>query len=244
MTISSTRGIPLTVGKIVEMSYRYAGLLGATQTLSDTSPEANVGATMLDTIIDALQAEGVYAHSVDFQNVAMVVGQRDYVFADSILDLVGEGAYIDSTETDIEKANAETVVKQIDRQMWQRLSSKASTGRPVLYFVERSGTGVTARVWPLPDEAGTIRFQVQQLPADTFDQASTPDLKVYWQQYMIWELAHQLALSNSIEINKVSYLAKTAERKKNRARAYANQHVPNIARVAHSGPWGSRGLRR
>ena len=244
MTISSTRGIPLTVGKIVEFGYRYAGLLGDEQTLSDTSMKANIGATMLDTIIDALQAEGVYAHSVDFQNVPMVVGQRDYVFADSILDLVGEGAYIDSTETDIEKANAETVVQQIDRETWQRLSSKASTGRPTLYFVERTGTGVTARVWPLPDQAGTIRFQVQQLPADTFDQSSTPDLKVYWQQYMIWELAHQLALSNSLDINKVSYLGKNARQKKDRARAFANQHVPNIAKVSHAGPWRGRGRRR
>jgi hypothetical protein len=95
-------------------------------------------------------------------------------------------------------------------------------------------------VWPIPDEAGTIRFQTQVLSTSANVGADTLDYRLVWTQYLIWEMAHQFAVAKSLPIQKLSYLRKVAKEKKEYAKMYGGQHVNNYMRYAHQNRWRGR----
>jgi hypothetical protein len=243
MTVSTSRGSQLTVDDVVLTAYQTAGLMSIDEGSGGVgwTNKTALAHRILDTILDELQTYNIMARPVIFRDVALTSGTYVYAMQSDVLDVVGDGMYIDPSNTDLTKASGETIVKQIDREAWQRLSSKNATGRPTQYYVHRVAA-MEIKLWPIPDEAGTIRFQVHQLLADTYDGSATIDLRNYWMQYLIWELAHQLAVASSLEINRCSYLQKRAREKRDRARSYSSQHPNNYVYVNHSTPW-TRGRR-
>lgn len=235
MTISSTRTRELSIDKIVLLAYRHAGLLNETQGASETKKAA--ARDVLETIVDELQIKGLYARSIVFETVQLTTGSENATLSTNVFDVIDAGAYISATDPDPTHAQGETVVQQIDRAEWQRISDKGATGRPALFYTDRTVFPVKVVVWPLPDEAGLIRFQVHRLGADVENGAATPDLERFWAQYLIWELAHQLALANSINPVKVQYLGSVAAAKLVECRAYANPRTSQQMYVDHRQGW-------
>lgn len=239
MTVSSTSGTEISVDTILTTGLQLSGVLDSGQPADEA--DLALGRILLDTQLDELQTEGVYARSVDFIEVGpLTVGEPFYSLPSNVLDLIGDGAYIDTTNASTKNASGETPVKPMDRQEWQRLSSKDSEGRPYKYYLHRAAVPLQVRLWPRPDEAATIRFQAQLLMADTFDGSSTVDLRQFWVQYLIWEMAHQFSVAKTLSPNRSSMLFKRAKEKKERARAFANQHVDNYVYLNHPSPWRGR----
>lgn len=233
MTVSTTSGTEFSIDVLLTASLKLVGVIEAGQVADEA--DLSLGRILLDMQLDELLTEGVYAKSVDFVEILMIPGTFKYVLASNILDLIGDGAYIDPTNADLTKADGETPVQQMDRAEWQRLSSKSAEGRPYKYYLFRKTNEV--RVWPVPDEAGTIRFQAQLFFADTTEGDKTLDLRVYWNQYLLWEMAHQLGVAKGIGIQRASYFNKRATQKKDKARAFANEHVDNYVYIDHPHPW-------
>lgn len=242
MTIQSTVGRELSVNDIVRRAYQLAGLMPAEQGTSGPTwaQKASLGRDLLETILDELQVEGVFARSVNFTSVSLTAEVYEYTLPDTVFDCSGDGSYIPASASDLTRADGETPVKQIDRETWQRMSSKAATGRPVMFWVDRSVFPVVVRMWPQPDEAGTVRFQTFRLLADTTDGNATVDLERYWSQYLLWELAHQLASAASQPDGKCMRLAATAKDKLEKCKTYAAQSVPNQIYLDHRTSWSHR----
>jgi len=242
VTISSSVGREIDVDEIVRRSYQLAGLMSAEQGTSGTTwtSRAALGRDLLETILDELQTEGVFARSVSLTNVTLTAGTYIYVLPSTVFDCVEDAAYIDATNTDITKASSETPVLQKDRETWQRMSSKSATSRPVMFWTDRSVFPIQVYLWPIPNEAGTIRFQTHRLLRDVSDGRATVDLERYWTQYLLWELAHQLASAASQPEAKCMRLKGTAAEKKQRAKSYANQHVASAIVLDHSTSWSGR----
>jgi len=238
MTISPTRGTELTVDEILTQALQTAGVLDTGQPAEEG--DLAFGRRALDTLLDSLQAEGVYARSVEFYELALTAGEPYYTISGDILGLVGDGAYIDAAQVSTKGVNGETPVEMIDREGWQRLSAKGSEGRPQQYYLHRAAVPLQVRLWPTPDEAGTIRFQAQMLYADTDVGASTPDSRVFWNRYFTWELAHEFAVAKTLPVNKLSYLAKRSKELKKAAKSFANQTVNNFVHLDHPSPWSGR----
>src|SRR5688572_31589440 len=104
--------------------------------------------------------------------------------------------YIPEGET-LDRASGETPIERIAAERWQILSAKNATGRPRMVFADRGGTVVTAKFWPIPDEAGTVRLQVHELSADTLEGNKTVDAERYWAKYLLFELASYLCPAKS-----------------------------------------------
>jgi hypothetical protein len=241
MTVSSTRGTELTVTQIVETAYRMAGLMSIEEGTDGVNwnKKFTHATILLDTILDEVETYGVYARQTVLENTPLTEDDYTYTMQDYVLDIVGDGMYIDADETDLTKASGETLVKQIRREEWHRISSKDAEGRPSLFFFDRSLLEV--KLWPLPDDAGTIRFQIYKFASDAYEGGATLEFRQYWNQYFIWELAHQLATSQKIPIDRCSYLNKRAKEKLNRARAWANQHPDTQLTVGHTTAWNRSG---
>lgn len=245
--VSTSRGRPFRIDTIVRRAYQLAGLLEVNQ--GEGSPEwlakAELGRDLLDAIVDELQAEGLAARPIIFRNIVMQTGVFEYSIADDILDIIGDGMYIDPSNDDVEKAQGETLVKQIDREAWQRLSNKGAEGRPTLFLALRNADFVV-RVWPVPsasDNDGQVRFQMHQFYADTAEGDKDADLRPFWNRYLFYALAHDLATANTLPVDHRSALNKRAEELKTKARMYANQRPSSYAHIQHPTGW-QKGSRR
>lgn len=238
MTVSASVGRELNVGTLVTMSYKMAGLMNVGQ--APSAAQKTFAKQLLETILDGLQAEGVNARALTFENLALTAGTYKYALSTAALDVIGPGMYISADQADLERATGETPVTIIGPDQWQLTSSKAATGRPTLYYPYRVSNPVQVWLWPIPDEAGTIRFQVHRKLADTDDDNATLDLETYWDQFILWELSHQLAAASSLPVGKLSYYAGQAQMKKSYAKSMARNHANGQIMLVHSTRWNRR----
>ena len=243
MTLSPTRGTELTIAQVVLRSYQLAGLMNTGQGTSDPTwtTKLSFGKDMLQSLLASLQNEGIFSRQTIFYYLPLTAptspteGTYIYAFPPTVFDVVGTGMYIDTTNTDVTQATGETPVLQKDRDTWQRMSSKAAQARPILYYCDRTVFPVQVYLWPVPSEAGTIRFQVIQLPTDSADGNATLDLERYWMDFVLWELSSRLAIAHSLPADRVAVLGAQAVSAKVTAKSYSHQHVAGQAHVMHGG---------
>lgn len=239
MTISATRGTKWTHDQLVLRALQLAGLADAGASTGDNSISSMMamGLDNLDAILDELTTVPS-ARSVEFYYLTLSKDTQTYTLSESIIDLVDDGMYIDASATDVTAYTGETKVKQINRDHWQSLSDKGSTGWPTLFYAHRGGDDyqITVYLYPTPDEAGTIRFQAQYASADAKSGASTLDVKSSYNQYLLYQLAAQLALASNVDVNKVMMLESKASYYKTSARTSGAEHSDFTLRVNMRAP--------
>ena len=173
------------------------------------------------------------------QNVTLAAGTATYTLPATVFDVIENGAYIRAGDS-VTAASAELPVIQKDIEAWQALGTKAASGPPTLFYVDKSVFPIRVTLWPTPDDAGTIRFQMHRLLSDVSDGNATVDLERFWTQYLLWELAHQLASASSQPDAKCGRLHGTAMEYRQRAKAASNQHVPSLVYLDHATTWSGR----
>jgi hypothetical protein len=250
MTLAVARGTELTISTVVRRSYQLAGLMNAGQGTSDPTwlDKLALGQDLLQSMLFSLQAEGVFARQVVFYYLPLTApttpteGTYIYPLPATVFDVLDVAMYIDASQTDVTQASGETPVLQKDRDTWQRMSNKNAQARPIIYYVDRTTFPIQVYVWPTPNEAGHIRFQTVQLPADSENGNATLDLERYWLDFVLWELAKRLAIANSLPSDKIALFGAESARSKQLAKAYSHQHTTNQMHVTQ-GPWGNRRFR-
>lgn len=241
MTESTSTSNNPTIDNLVLKAYRHAGLINVGQSL--TTAQGSAARDLFDDIVDEVEAQGVFCRSVQMFIQTIQAGVTQYTMSSDVLDVVGDGAYIDPTQTNLLQATAETPVTLMTREQWQGLSAKAAEGRPLMYWPDRSAGSVVVNVWPVPDissDQSHVRFQLHKLRPDVVDGSKTLPFERYWAQYFVWELAHQLAMQNSLNMARVSYMANVAQQKYKTARGYSKQQMPTQAILNHPSAWGGR----
>jgi hypothetical protein len=238
MTVSATVGTEFSVGTLVTMGHKLAGLINVGQTLN--AAQATFGRQLLETILDSVQSEGLSAKATGFELVTLTAGTYKYSLSAGVLDLVGTAMYIAASEADVEQASGETPVSLASVEQWQMTSSKSARGRPCIYYPYRALSTIQAWVWPVPDEAGRIRFQTHRKLSDVQDDNATIDMEPYWSQFAIWELAHQLGAAASLPTGRIAYFAGQAMMRKNYAKSMALGHAQGQMEVDHMTRWARR----
>jgi len=236
LTLASARGTEFTVDRICRRALQLCGVMESGQGAAGGTSDFEMARDFLDTIIDSLQAEGVQARAVRFDEVTLTAGTSTYNMDAEVIDVIGDAMYIPAGQT-VSAAAGETIVSPIDRESWQTISSKSSEGTPTMYWANKQPAQIQIRLWPIPDEAGTIRFQVHQLFTDALDGQYTVELRQYWTNYLIWALAHHLAMAKALPMNRVQWLFTHSQLQKERARAYSNQNTNNLMVVSHETGW-------
>lgn len=233
MTVSTSSTLEFNLSQIALLAYQKAGIVGP-QGLGITSAQATHALQHLELIVKTSEARGLFAKSIGFTYVTLVAATSTYTLAGTVLDVIEDGAFIPVGQP-LTGASGETPVTYITREKWQGLSAQNATGRPTMYFPDRTGATIVVNVWPIPDSgnAGTIRLQTHRLRADVTDGSKTLDFEAYWQEYFVAELGAQLALSHSMNLARVQYLKLEAKEKLDICRAYSNQRGPQQFVMAH-----------
>ena len=231
-----------SIDDVVAMAYRRAGLLNVQQ-----SPDINQGGVarqILSTIVTALQAEGIAMRAVQPGYVLLVAGQNLYTLPETVIDCVGNGAYIDPTVSSVPfQASSETPVIKKDRDTYQGLSSKNAESRPTIYYFAREAPLGTLYLWPTPsqsEDGGRIRFNFHNLRPDVVNGSFTLPFERYWDEYFVYALAGRLAIDNSIALDRVNYLDSMASAKKDICRGYSKPSVNVQATINHRTNWQRR----
>lgn len=231
-----------TIDMVVAQAYRRAGLLNEQQ--SPSTVQGALARAALNDLADALEAEGVFMRSVQYGYVTMVTGQNVYTMSENVLDIVGDGAYIDPSGSLLPfKAASEVPVIKRDRDTWQGISSKSAQGQPVIYYFAREAPKATLYVWPTPtttQNGGLIRFQLKQTRPDMIDGTKTMPFERYWTDFFVWELAYRLAMDNSLDLGRVQALQQQALALKASAKSFSKQNVTMQANISHPTPWNRR----
>jgi len=235
MTISTSVGRQFTVSEIILAAYRLAGLVDEGYSTADVGwvAKSNEGRIQLELIMDALQNHGVFARSVSFYKLTLVAGTWQYSMPAGTLDVFGTAAYMDASVVDTEKADGETLVQPWTRNDWHSCSAHGSTGRVTQYYAHRELDAPAVWLWPIPDEAGTIRFQIHRDLADTDDATATLDLRNYWVKHVTYELAATLARMASLPVGLVNSLAQVAAKEKGSAESMAHESPSFSITVSH-----------
>jgi len=232
MTIQSSRTDELTVDELCKQALELSNVTSPTQVAQPA--QLAQARSFLGNILKEQQDTGQFARAVTFIEMTMVPGTYKYDLPTDTLDLVGDGMYINASETDLTKASGETIVQEQTRESWQRNSAKNAEGQPTLYFINRAEVPNEVWLWPVPDEAGTIRFQQHRLISDVSDGSATIDLKQFWMQYCVYRLAEMLAEAAGFQRDKISALRKYAKEYLRTAKGRANQAINFSIQVGHN----------
>lgn len=222
MTIASTRTEEPTVDELCIDALEIATITSAGQTPQPR--QLGQARRFLQNVLKDLANYGVFARDVTMYELPLVVGTYKYDMPTYTVDVVSDAMYIDVGETDLSKANGETIVEKQSRDNWQRNGAKGATGQPTLYFLNRAEVPAEVWLWPIPEEAGTIRFQIQRKKADVSDGSTTIDMETFWDNCVIHLLAAMLAEAAGFNA-KANSLDRKASRMRTMARATANQGV-------------------
>ncbi len=234
MTVSTSVGRQFTINQIVSLAYKHAGLVNIEQ---EPSPEqAEFARKCLELIVDQVGASRNLMRVQDFYNLTLVEDQILYTLPNSILEVKDYGAYIEPGET-LDRANGETVLRKETQDVYQRISAKGAKGRPTIFYADRSGDDVKVFMWPIPDRAGTVRFQIGRKLADTDDGNATFDLQPHWMPYLRAALARDLCRANSL-YDQASIYDLEAFQAERQATAQAQEHAERQMYINHQTQWG------
>lgn len=235
MTIASSSTYEFSIGRIVLHAYRAASLMGIEEqpTGLQWDQRLTYGREVLEMLIKELETEGRLVRARRFYDLTMVSGTEEYTLPESILDVYGDAALTEADQVG-QTTSFETIVRQIDQETWNRLGIRGNTGRPTLYWVDRSAAPLKVRLWLTPDDAsaGTIRLPAYYLLANSTDANATPDLERYWALYLTDALAERLALAAGLP-QQAKMLGDKAAVERQRAKQYSRQRTNNQAVVMH-----------
>lgn len=201
MTIATTRTNELTISQIVTMAYRRAGLLEAHQTL-DTALAA-IGQQELQLVCDALEARGLMARSTEMYVLSLTSGTANYELPDYTLAVVNAAMYVPAGESS--PAQDETFIRHISQEDWQTIADKTLQSTPSLYWHDRTVVPNQVYFWPIPNEDGSVRIQLQRLRADTTQGTNTVDFERYWHEALVFRLASNLCFNASMPDKGLQY---------------------------------------
>ena len=142
----------------------------------------------LNRVVKAIDASGDFLWRTQRQNVPIVAGVASYVLSETILGLEDPCDYLPSGST-----TSRSQVYMMSNQDFRMLADRTSTGTPSQYLVERTLSGLTLTLWPVPDTAGSLEVMAALRAKDFVLGTDTADFTSKWDQCLILGLSGVLA---------------------------------------------------
>lgn len=236
MTVSANSVKEFTRRELLRRALQKAGQLNAAQNPGDTDPRVGQAADALELVLSQLQSEGVVISSIEWQTLSLTAGQATttaYSLPAATLDVTGTAMLIQGDGA------GELPVEPMGAEDWQRMTDKTSTGVPTRYYVHRL-LSVQIYLWPglATDSSGwTLRYRQVRLLRGADAGGVTMDLARFWQLYLVYAVAHELAVDAGLPTERCAYLRAERDRLRKSAMGYNNPRGPIQMRAQHRGPW-------
>lgn len=249
MAINANIASLATIDEVVLDSYKKAGLLPIEFGIgSDVqwSAKAAHGRRTLNRLMAAFSTHRFFEYFTNLDYLDCVPGEGVYNLDADVLNIVDDGSYIPaSNDPEEEETHGETPVKPMSAARWNQLSSKGSTGTPTLYMLERNANNLITgqlllRIWPIPTEAGKIRFRTHRIPGSHSTGNDNPDFKRHWELWAVRALAYELMVDSSMPLDACDRMKRDADEAWEVIKAYDSNNTPPDVVFVHSTPWSGR----
>jgi len=234
MTVSETSTREFDIDRIVMLAIQTACVLpaGAPRTGRQWDNLSAQARDFLEINIDHMQALGSFARAIELYDVEAIANIDSYDLPPTTLIVVGDAQFSSTADT------GSTFVRQIGREEYVAIADKTSTGRPSVFYSQMHAT-TTLFLWPVPDVDGTLQIQRGRLLADNDDGSLTVDLERHWTKFVLYDLAHSIAVANSVNPLKCQYLRQQADLALGPSKRLATSKGPGRAVLSHSTGWRS-----
>jgi hypothetical protein len=234
VTTNTVSNRKFDVSQVIRMALRASSVLSSYQ----EPDEAMIGEArdLLDALLDNLAVEGVTSKTVEFQTVAIVADTSSYQLSESTLEVLEPVWFAAAGQG--EPPTTQTELQLVGSQKWRELETDR-TGSPMYLFADRGADGILARLWPIPDDSGTLRLRVQRMLMDSGPGTHTVELERYWVQYLIQALAAEIAQTKGLADVAQLCLVR-AETMKTKCLNQDSPHVDGQITWSHRTAWSAR----
>lgn len=248
MAIATGPSSNITVDELILDAYKKAGVLPLDFGIgSDVqwAAKAGHGRRTLNRLLNNFSTHRYFEYFVNLEIIELTAGEHRYELDPDILNIIDDGSYIpESNDPEEEETSGETPVKPISAFRWNQLSSKAATGIPVQYFIERgqeiNAAALILRLWPVPSEAGKIRFRTHRIPGSSSVGSDRPDFKRHWELWAVYALAYEFSSDTSMPMEERKLLRLDRDEAFEQLKAYDTNNTPPDVVFVHSTPWSGR----
>ena len=195
MTTSGSTDFTVSRDDIIKRALRLCGVLAQGESPStDQVNEANVA---LNSLVKALQADGMPLWAIKQYSVPLTTAVKDYT--------IGVGQTINTPKplkvfqawNHNTTSNVDIPMRILSRQEYNILGNKTTSGNPIQVFYEPLNDYGVLHVFPVPtanEQANNTITIVYQRPFEDFDAANdTPDFPSEWYDAITYQLAARLA---------------------------------------------------
>ncbi len=250
MAINATPATVPVIDDVILDAYKKAGIIPIEFAIgNDVSWTARAahGRRTLNRLLSKFASEKFFAYFTNLDVLDLTAGQHQYSLDADILNVIDDGSYIpESNDPEEEETTGETPVKPISAFRWNQLSAKSSQGTPVHYFIERNNQNANGslvmRVWPVPNEAGKIRFRTQRIPGSSSIGSDNPDFKRHWEQWAVLALAYELMTDSSMTMDERRLVRLDRDEAYEMLKSSESDNTPPDVVFVHSTPWSGRYL--
>lgn len=199
MSTSAAYSFDLTVGQVIQLALTDVGAVGPGMT---AQPEQLAHARLrLNALVKSLDARGALLWRIIRRTATTTSGTDNIVPAADVLDLDGMGNYVRSGTT------ARSLVVPMSRSDYMAVGDRTVSGTPTRYFVERTLTGITVYLHPVPDASGdTFEYSAVVKAKDNTTDANTQDFMQKWGRCLEYGLALDLCHAYAVPVERVAVL--------------------------------------
>lgn len=250
MAINANPATSPVIDEVVLDAYKKAAIIPIEYGIGHDSQwpaRAAHGRRALNRLLSQASTVRYFEYFVNIDVLDLVADVNQYVLDPDILNIVEDGSYIPaSNDPEEEITHGETPVKPLSGYRWNQLSAKNSRGTPVHYFLERNNQqtngNLVMRLWPMPNEAGKIRFRTHRIPGSSSTGSDNPDFKRHWEQWAVLALACELMDDASMPLDERMILERKAEKAFELLKSYDTNNTPPDVVFCHSTPWTGRSV--
>jgi hypothetical protein len=183
-TTSGTTEFSLDVDDIIEDAL---GPLGGDYT---NAIEQSKARRALNIVLIALQNKNIPLNKIDTVTTTLTDGDQEYTLSSSVTDVLEANLKVTSTGIEI-PLNRESL------KSFHAIPEKTKEGRPTLFTTERNTSGVTLKVWPVPDADSTYTAEllVSKRVEDITAAYQKVDLPYRYYPLLIKWLSYELSLT-------------------------------------------------
>lgn len=250
MAIAANPATFSTIDEVALAAYKKAGIIPLEYSIghdSQWAPRAAHARATLNRLLAQVATIRYFEYFVNIDVLDLVADVNQYLLDPDILNVIEDGSYIPaSNDPEEEFTRGETPVKPISGYRWNQLSAKDARGTPVHYFLERNNQqtdgNLVVRLWPMPSEAGKVRFRTHRLPGSSSIGSDNPDIKRHWEQWAVLALAYELMTDTSMPLDERVRIKLDRDEALELLKSYDTNNTPPDVVFSHTTPWSGRHL--
>lgn len=248
MSINANPATVPTIDEVILDGYKKASLVPLEYGIgadAQWAARAAHGRRTLNRILAHHSTERYFEYFVNLDVLDLVAGTHSYTLDADILNIIDDGSYIPaSNDPEEEETTGETPVKPLSAFRWNQLAGKSSSGIPMHYYIERNNQNATGalqmRVWPVPSEAGKVRFRTHRIPGSSSTGSDNPDFKRHWEQWAVLALAYEFMQDTAMPLDERGAMRQDRDIAFEKLKSYDTNNTPPDVVYVHSTPWTGR----